>query len=130
MNVEAVCIAHPKEAGAYLLYLELAAPAEEPKERKPVHVALALDASSSMGGQRLACAIDAARSVIDRLGPDDTLCLIAFDRTVRTLFGPARVDDAGRAQMGEALTKLKPGMGTALYEALERSHEVLRRVYV
>lgn len=130
MNVEAVCIAHPKERGSYLLYLELAAPPEQSKQRKPVHVALALDASSSMGGQRLACAIEAARAVVDRLGPEDTLCLLAFDRSVRILYGPARVDADGRAQMVAALARLKPGMGTALYGALERSHEVLRRVFV
>ncbi len=130
MNVEAACLPHPQREGAYLLFLELSVPPQSDERRKPVHLALAIDASSSMGGQRLARAVDAARAVVDRLGPDDQLSLLAFDRSVRMLFGPARVDAEARPEIASALAALKPGVGTALYDALERSHDCLRRVFV
>ena len=130
MNIEACCLPHPSEKNVYLLFLELSAAEELAAARKPVHLALAIDASSSMGGPRLACAIDAARAVVDRLTPEDTLCLLAFDRSPRVLFGPAKVDAEGRKLLAAALANLKPGVGTALHAALDRSYEALRRVFV
>jgi len=110
--------------------LELVAGEEAAAERKPVHLVLAIDASSSMGGPRLTCAIEAARAVVDRLGPTDMFCLLAFDRGVRALFGPGLVDASARAEVHRALFELRPGVGTALLAAVERSHEMLRRVFV
>jgi Ca-activated chloride channel family protein len=130
MNIEAACLPHPQREGAFLLFLELSAADEPEAARKPVHLALAIDASSSMGGQRLARAIEAARAVVDRLGPEDLLALFAFDRAVRPLFGPARVQPEARTAIARALAELKPGVGTALFDALEKAHDSLRRVFV
>ncbi|MBI5548499.1 MAG: VWA domain-containing protein [Deltaproteobacteria bacterium] len=130
MNIEATCTPHPTETGQYLLYLELAAAEETSQERKPVHLVLSIDASSSMGGPRLACAVEAGRAVAERLGPEDMFCLLAFDRSVRTLFGPGLANDEAKKAIGEALGALRPGVGTALYDALQKSHESLRRVFV
>ena len=130
MNIEASCAPHPEDPSLFLLFLELAAAEEAAQPRKPVHLVLAIDASSSMGGPRLACAVEAGRAVADRLGPEDMFCLLAFDRSVRTLFGPGLADDAARKVVHEALAKLRPGVGTALYDALQKSHEALRRVFV
>jgi Ca-activated chloride channel family protein len=130
MNIAASCLPHPEKENTYLLFLELSASEEASGTRKPVHLALAIDASSSMGGPRLARAIDAARAVLERLGPEDTFCLLAFDRAVRVLFGPGKVDDEGRAEISRALAELKPGVGTALHAAIEQAHELLRRVFV
>jgi hypothetical protein len=120
MNIEASCTPHPDEPNVYLLFLELAAAEEASQQRKPIHLVLAIDASSSMGGPRLACAVEAGRAVADRLGPEDMFCLLAFDRSVRTLFGPGLADEPARKAIHEALVKLKPGVGTALYDALEK----------
>lgn len=130
MNIEASCTPHPEEPNVFLLFLELAAADEGAQQRKPIHLVLAIDASSSMGGPRLACAVEAGKAVADRLGPEDMFCLLAFDRSVRALFGPGLADEAARKAIHEALVKLKPGVGTALYDALEKSHEALRRVFV
>ncbi|MGC4123072.1 MAG: VWA domain-containing protein [Myxococcales bacterium] len=130
MNIEASCTPHPDEPNVYLLFLELAAAEEASAPRKPIHLVLAIDASSSMGGPRLACAVEAGKAVADRLGPEDMFCLLAFDRSVRALFGPGLADETARKAIHEALSKLKPGVGTALYDALEKSHEALRRVFV
>ena len=121
---------HPTDPSLYLLFLELAAAEEAAQPRKPVHLVLAIDASSSMGGPRLFCAVEAGRAVVDRLGPEDMFCLLSFDRAVKTLFGPGLADEPARKAIHEALAKLKPGVGTALYDALQKSHEALRRVFV
>jgi Ca-activated chloride channel family protein len=130
MNIEASCTPHPEDPTLFLLFLELAAAEEASQPRMPVHLVLAIDSSSSMGGPRLACAVEAGKAVADRLGHEDMFCLLAFDRSVRTLFGPGLTDETARKAIHEALAKLKPGVGTALYDALQKSHENLRRVFV
>ncbi len=130
MNIEASCLPHPEREGSYLLFLELSASDDVAPARKPVHLALAIDASSSMGGPRLARAVAAARAVVDRLDSEDTFCLLAFDRSVRVLFGPAKANDEGRAAVFKALSELKPGVGTALHAALDQAHQLMRRVFV
>ena len=44
---------------------------EKEKERPPVNIAIVLDKSGSMGGQKIAKAREAAMGAIDRLGPND-----------------------------------------------------------
>ncbi|MGI5860448.1 MAG: vWA domain-containing protein [Myxococcales bacterium] len=130
MNIEASCLPHPERESAYLLFLELSAADEGASARQPVHLALAIDASSSMGGPRLARAVEAARAVVDRLDSEDTFCLLAFDRSVRVLFGPGKANGEGRAAIFKALAELKPGVGTNLHAAIEQAHQLMRRVFV
>ena len=61
--------------------LEIAAPAGPGRRRRPLRLALVIDRSGSMAGQKLgrqAC----ARWLVDRLLPEDSLALVAYDESV------------------------------------------------
>ena len=66
--------------------LELTAPAApEAKERPPLNIALVIDRSGSMQGEKLDVTKRCAAFLIEHLGPKDQLALIDFDDEVRLL---------------------------------------------
>jgi Ca-activated chloride channel family protein len=63
--------------------LELVAPpAPEGAARPPLHLALVIDRSGSMGGPKLEVTKQAAAFLVRRLEPTDELALIAYDEHV------------------------------------------------
>ena len=85
-----------------------------------IGIVLAIDLSGSMGGQPLAEAKQAAKALIDQLGPSDQVAILAFDDTVRVV-QPFAQD---RQLLIGAIDNLAAGGNTALYEAVARSVEV------
>ena len=85
-------------------------------ERLPLNVCLLLDHSTSMNGARLQSARDAARHIVDRLRPEDSLGLVAFsDRADVLLPAQRNVDKA----MAKAIAStLQPAGGTELFQGL------------
>jgi Ca-activated chloride channel homolog len=75
--------------------------------RRPLNLSLVLDRSGSMGGSSLTYAIRAARSLVDRMTPDDTLSVVIYDDTVDTLIAPAKVTD--RAPFHDAISRIRAG---------------------
>lgn len=80
----------------------------------PLSVAVALDSSFSMAGERLAAAKSAARAFLGALRPDDQSMLIAIGSTIDTL-APLSTDRTGQL---EALANLQPFGTTGLYDAI------------
>src|SRR4029453_14052447 len=52
-------------------------------KRAPVNVAIVLDKSGSMQGDKIAKAKEAAIAAIGRLGSDDIVAVVAYDSTVQ-----------------------------------------------
>ncbi|MBI5691269.1 MAG: VWA domain-containing protein [Verrucomicrobia bacterium] len=93
--------------------------------RPPVNLALVIDRSGSMAGEKIAKAREAALEAIRRLAPDDVVALVAYDTRVQTLV-PARPVGNGR-QLEEAIHALAAGGNTALYGGVMRAAEEVRR---
>lgn len=93
--------------------------------RAPVNLALVLDRSGSMVGGRIARARQAARMVVERLGPDDILSLVTYDDDVHTLVPATRV--GARGPFLEALEGVKAGGSTALFAGVSRGVAEVRR---
>jgi len=83
-------------------------------ERPPVNLALVLDRSSSMSGDKFEKAKVAAGMVLDRLGRDDILSIITYDSTVEILV-PATVVGDHREAIRDHITALTPRGSTALF---------------
>ena len=90
----------------------------------PVHVVLLLDTSSSVS-KELEDFKAAAMKFVERLDPEDKVCLIRFDDVVEL------VQDwtSSRATFKRALNRIQTGMFTKFYDALYlAAHEQLGKV--
>ncbi len=92
-------------------------------EWKPLRVAIVLDTSLSMKGARLEAAQDAALEFLKLLEPDDEELLVTFNDKVETA-QPLTTD---REAVAQAIRKATAGGGTALYDAVYRTSDLLEK---
>jgi Ca-activated chloride channel homolog len=93
--------------------------------RPPVNLALVIDRSGSMGGDKIAQAREAALELVRRLGPDDIISIIAYDSSVETLVAARRVGD-GRG-LESAIHRIEARGNTALYGGVTVGASEVRR---
>ena len=87
-------------------------------QRVPVSLGMALDASGSMAGERIAAARAAVnRFLYDLLGEQDEIFLYKFDSRP-TLMSPWTED---RKAVGQMLSSVSPGGGTAMYDTVDEA---------
>ena len=87
-------------------------------ERVPVSLGIILDTSGSMQGEKMAAAKQALnRFLRDLLGPEDEVFLYRFDNS------PELVHEwtTDRARVSEALNRIQPRGGTAMYDAVSEA---------
>ena len=95
------------------VHLQLQAP-HASIARSPLDVALVLDRSGSMGGDKWPRAREAALALIDRLGPGDRVALVVFDEQVDTLLRLTPAGAEARQTAAAALAHVGPRGGTDL----------------
>jgi len=94
-------------------------------KRAPLNVAIVLDKSGSMQGEKIARAREAAAKAICRLGPNDIVSLVTYDSRVRVVVPAtkAREKDTILARIEE----IRAGGSTALYAGVEKGAAELRK---
>ncbi|CAA9246991.1 MAG: hypothetical protein AVDCRST_MAG20-1990 [uncultured Acidimicrobiales bacterium] len=101
-----------ESANAVHAMLELSFPeAPGSDERAPLHVALVLDRSGSMGGEKLEATKACATHLVRRLRPEDELAIVAFDDEVTLVAGLEGVDGD---RLAAAIDGIWPGGTTNL----------------
>ncbi|HUH05791.1 MAG TPA: VWA domain-containing protein [Kofleriaceae bacterium] len=82
-------------------------------QRAPINLALVLDRSSSMSGDKFEKAKEAALLVVDRLQPNDVISVISYDSTVEVLVPAIKAEE--RDFIRQRIQALTPRGSTALF---------------
>jgi Ca-activated chloride channel homolog len=93
--------------------------------RPPVNVALVLDKSGSMQGEKIQQAKHAARLAIDRLRPDDIVSVITYDTVVTVVVPATKVMD-GRA-IRNRIQSINANGSTALFAGVAKGAAEVRK---
>lgn len=99
--------------------------AETAVARAPIDVALVVDTSGSMSGDKIQNARMAASSFIDGLAEGDIVSLYAFSDAPRMLAPPTVVDRNSRAQLLHQVSGLYAAGGTNIYGGLSVAQDAV-----
>lgn len=81
-----------------------------------INLALAIDVSGSMQGEKIAAARDTASAVTRALTARDRLTIVAFNHEATLLLDARTMDDAGRREALSAIARLESDGNTNLWE--------------
>ena len=93
--------------------------------RAPVNLALVIDKSGSMGGEKIARAREAALEAVRRLSADDLVSVVVYDNGVRVLVPACRVGDG--IAVSHAIEGIMADGGTNLHGGVVAGAAELRK---
>jgi Ca-activated chloride channel family protein len=87
-------------------------------QRAPVDLALVIDNSGSMSGEKIANARMAASSLLESLAEGDIVSVYTFSNDVTEIAPPTVVNNMSRGQLIQRVSMIQPMGGTNLYDGL------------
>ena len=96
-----------KENTLHLLVRAIAPKMVLTEERKPVNIIAVVDESGSMGGNKMEYAKKSLMKMVDHLGSEDRLGIIAFTSEVRTIFEPTMMETKNKDTYKNMVSKLQ-----------------------
>jgi len=93
--------------------------------RTPINVAIVLDRSGSMHGEKIEKAKEAAIMAVSRLRPDDIFSLVAYDSTVNVIIPATKLQD--RELICDAIRRIQVGSNTALFAGVSKGAMEVRK---
>lgn len=106
------------------LRLEARSGVEGAVERRPVALAVVLDTSGSMSGEKIQQARNAVHALAARMRPEDQLAVIAYDNVARIVQGLAPLGHARETLVG-SVASIQAGGGTNIPSGLTLGSSVL-----
>lgn len=93
--------------------------------RAPLNVALVLDQSSSMSGDKIERAKEAAILAVSKLSAKDVVSIVTYDSTVNVLVPATRVNDKSR--LYDAIESIRAAGSTALFAGTSKGAFEVRK---
>jgi len=98
---------------------------EGDRKRASVNLAIVLDKSGSMKGEKIQRAREAAIDAINMLQSDDIVSIVTYDSTVEVLVPATKLTD--KAMVIQAIKKIQPGGNTALFAGVSKGAAEVRK---
>lgn len=98
----------------------------EARQRSPINLALVIDRSTSMSGDRIEKARDAAIMAVNMLDESDTLSVVAYDSNVEVIVPATRVRDKQKL-IEQIRQNIRPRGMTALFAGVSKGVEQVDR---
>ncbi len=96
--------------------------------RRPlVNMAIVLDKSGSMQGEKIAQARQAAEMALERLGPEDIVSIVLYDTAVQTLVPATKLAD--RETIYAKIRGIQAGGNTALFAGVSKGAAEARKFF-
>lgn len=94
-------------------------------ERAPLNVALVLDQSSSMAGEKIQRAKEAAIMAVSKLSANDVVSIVTYDTTVRVLVPATKA--ANKDKLYQAIELIRANGNTALFAGTSKGADEVSR---
>jgi Ca-activated chloride channel homolog len=105
--------------GETYLFAQVAASEDKSAVTTPMNLAIAIDRSGSMKGERIANAMNAAIFALERLRDGDMFSVVSFDTSAQLVVAPTRIDGRNRASIESAVRSIRLGGDTCISCGLE-----------
>lgn len=113
--------------GEQLLYLlvNVDPPKKTTVPQLPLNLSLIVDCSTSMKGDRLGNVKNAAEMIVERIGPDDKISVIAFSDRARVVRPASPVKS--KATLISQINGIRAFGGTEIFQGLEAGYKEIRK---
>jgi Ca-activated chloride channel homolog len=111
--------------GTLYLRISLTGAAAERADRAAGNVAIVLDRSGSMDGDKIDRAREAAMLAVDMLDPQDIVSVVTYSDTVQVLVPATRATD--RERIKQAIRRVRANGSTALFAGVSKGADEVRK---
>jgi Ca-activated chloride channel family protein len=108
-------------AGETFLFASVTGADNPAASAPPMNLAVVIDRSGSMKGERIANAMQAAVGIVDRMRDGDSVTVVAFDTTAQVIVPPSRATSSSRAPIEAAIRNIRLGADTCISCGLEEA---------
>ncbi|MEC9094339.1 MAG: VWA domain-containing protein [Planctomycetota bacterium] len=118
-------VASPKKQNVWVRVGLTGFKMEADKKRAPVNVAIVLDRSGSMQGEKIKKAKEAAIQAIDRLAAHDIVSVVTYDTNVNVLVPATKATD--KAAIKQKIAGIQIGGNTSLFAGVSKGAAEVRK---